>query len=99
MSDKRKKQGLEEYRKAVALKYDGENAPLVTATGGGDLADEIIAIAREHGVPLYENAELTEMLGMLELGDSIPHELYLIIAQIIALAYKIKGEGFPLQPH
>ena len=39
---------------------------------------------------MYENAELTELLSMLELGDEIPHDLYVIIAQIIALAYSLK---------
>ncbi len=84
--------GVNEYQKAVALKYDGQTAPRVTASGSGQLADEIIALARELGIPLYENPELTEMLAMLDLGDEIPHELYLIIAQIIALAYNIKAK-------
>ena len=86
------REAIDNYRKAVALQYDGQTAPTVTATGSGALAEEIIALAREAEVPLYENAELTDMLSLLELGDQIPHELYLIIAQIIALAYKIKGE-------
>ena len=64
---------------------------MVTATGEGAIAEDIIALARELGIPLYENPELTDMLAMLELGDEIPHELYIIIAQIIALAYNIKG--------
>lgn len=83
--------GVNAYQKAIALKYDGAGAPIVTATGEGVVAEDIIALARELGIPLYENPELTEMLAMLELGDEIPHELYIIIAQIIALAYKIKG--------
>lgn len=85
------KRGVNAYQKAIALKYDGIGAPVVTATGQGAIAEDIIALARELGIPLYENPELTEMLAMLELGDEIPHELYIIIAQIIALAYKIKG--------
>ena len=87
---------IEHYQRAVALQYDGKTAPSITATGSGQLADDIIALAREHGIPLYENAELTEMLAMLDLGDKIPHELYIIIAQIIALAYKLQGKH-PLQ--
>ena len=86
---------IKAYQKTIALKYDGQRAPTVTATGTGDLAEAIIDVAREHGIPLYENPELTQMLGLLELGDEIPHELYLIIAQIIALAYKIKSEAPP----
>ena len=87
----KRQRGVNAYQKAVALKYEGSGAPIVTASGEGAIAEDIIALARELGVPLYENPELTEMLAMLELGDEIPHELYIIIAQIIALAYKIKG--------
>ena len=84
---------LENYRKAVALQYDGVSAPEVTATGSGSVAAEIIEIARENGIPLYENNELIEMLSLLDLGEKIPQELYLIIAQIITLAYNIKGDN------
>ncbi|HAZ88533.1 MAG TPA: flagellar protein FhlB, partial [Marinobacter adhaerens] len=48
----------QQSRAAVALKYDGEKAPTISATGTHELAEEIIRIAREHNVPLYENAEL-----------------------------------------
>lgn len=87
----RKKHAANAYQKAIALQYEGVGAPVVTATGEGAIAEDIIALARELGIPLYENPELTDMLAMLELGDEIPHELYIIIAQIIALAYNIKG--------
>ena len=78
--------------KAVALHYDGESAPIVTATGEQDIAEQIIAIAREYGVPLYENPELVSALSTLDLGDSIPEALYLAIAEIIAFAYYIQGK-------
>ena len=87
--DKRQ-QAIDAYKKAIALKYEGVGAPLVTASGEGIIAEEIIDLARQLGVPMYENAELTELLSMLELGDEIPHDLYVIIAQIIALAYSLK---------
>lgn len=79
-------------QQAVALFYDGDNAPTITASGENDLAEQIIAIARESGVPLYENPELVKVLGTLELGDSIPEELYLAIAEIIAFAWYIQGK-------
>ena len=85
-------EGIDAYKKAVALQYDGQSAPTVTATGEGQLANDIIALARDLKIPLYENAELTEMLATLDLGDQIPHELYIIIAQIIALAYNLKDQ-------
>ena len=78
--------------KAVALHYDGESAPTVTASGEQEIAEQIIAIAREYGVPLYENPELVSALSALDLGDSIPEALYLAIAEIIAFAYYIQGK-------
>lgn len=83
-------QGIE--KKAIALIYDEVSAPTVGAKGEGDLAEQIIAIAREHGVPLYENPELVRSLARLELGDEIPELLYRVIAEIIAFAYHIRGK-------
>lgn len=77
---------------AVALKYDGENAPIVTAKGSEELAEQIIALAREHNVPLTENKELVTLLSTLELGEEIPEMLYLAVAEIIAFAYMLKGK-------
>lgn len=84
---------------AVALHYDGDTAPQVTAKGSGDLAEKIIAIAKNHNVPLQENNELVQLLSSLELGDKIPQELYLAVAEIIAFTYLLKGKtpnGFEL---
>lgn len=77
---------------AVALKYESGNAPMITATGEGAIASEIIRIAQEANVPLYENPELVALLGTLELGDEIPPALYHVIAEIIAFAYHLQGK-------
>lgn len=77
---------------AVALKYDGAHAPTVSATGTDELAEEIIRIAREHGVPLYENAELAGILSRLDLNDEIPETLYRVIAEILAFAFNLQGK-------
>jgi flagellar biosynthesis protein len=82
-------------RQAIALSYDGHQAPTLTAKGDDALAEAILTIAREYKVPIYENAELVKMLARLELGDSIPQELYLTIAEIIAFAWRLKGK-FPV---
>lgn len=78
--------------RAVALKYDGENAPTVTASGEGNIAEEIIRIAHEHGIPLREDAMLAALLGELELGEEIPQTLYRVIAEVIAFAYMVSGK-------
>lgn len=77
---------------AVALKYDGEKAPTITATGTAELAEEIIRIAREHGVPLYENPELAGILARLDLNEEIPETLYRVVAEILAFAFHLQGK-------
>ncbi|WP_222937689.1 EscU/YscU/HrcU family type III secretion system export apparatus switch protein [Spartinivicinus ruber] len=77
---------------AVALFYDGETAPKVTAKGSNEIAEEIIAIAMACEVPLYQNKELVHLLAALELGEEIPEALYFTIAEIIAFAYKLQGK-------
>ena len=76
---------------AVALRYDGERAPTIAATGTYELAEEIIRIAREHGVPLYENAELAGILARLDLNEEIPETLYQIVAEILEFAFNLDG--------
>ncbi|MBU0565522.1 MAG: EscU/YscU/HrcU family type III secretion system export apparatus switch protein [Gammaproteobacteria bacterium] len=82
-------------RQAIALSYDGVNAPSLSAKGDDELAETILAIAREHEVPIYENADLVRLLAKLELGDEIPEALYRTIAEIIAFAWYLKGKYPP----
>ena len=77
---------------AAALFYDGENAPIISARGTGQLAEEIIALAQQHNIPLYENAELVELLSTLDIGDEIPRALFITIAEIIAFAYVLQDK-------
>ncbi|MDP4537565.1 EscU/YscU/HrcU family type III secretion system export apparatus switch protein [Alkalimonas collagenimarina] len=85
---------MKKEKSATALKYDGKAAPKIIAKGHGALAEEILAVAKEHGVLIHEDEELTKLLAKMELGDSIPKELYLIIAELIAFSYVLQGK-FP----
>lgn len=78
--------------RAIALQYDGEHAPIVTASGEGAIAEEILRIAREHNIPLREDALLAELLSDLNLGEEIPPMLYRVIAEVIAYAYLVSGK-------
>jgi flagellar biosynthesis protein len=78
-------------KRAIALEYDGNSAPHITAIGHDALAEQIIAMARENGVPTMENRELAALLSQMELGDEIPETLYRCVAQIIAFAYQLRG--------
>ncbi len=77
--------------KAVALRYDKEkeNAPRIVAKGGGLLAEKIIETARKHGITVYEDKELIELLSRIELYQVIPIELYQIIAEVLAFVYRV----------
>lgn len=79
---------------AVALEYDGENAPTVNAKGTGAIAEQIIQIAQQHGIPLQQDKELIEILSDLDPGEEIPENLYRAIAEVIAFAYILSGK-FP----
>jgi len=78
-------------RAAVALFYDGKTTPRVTAKGQGHVAEEILALAREHNVPLYEDAALASLLARIDLGEKIPEKLYVAVAEVIAFAYRLSG--------
>jgi len=77
---------------AVALQYDGERAPRITAKGRNEVAEQIIGLARQHGVPMQENEVLAGLLAKVELGEEIPEALYLAVAQVIAFAYHLSGK-------
>jgi flagellar biosynthesis protein len=79
----------ERARRAAALRYEGEGAPRVVASGRGLIAAKILEAAREAGVPVREDAALAEALSRLELGREIPEVLYQAVAETLAWAYRL----------
>lgn len=77
---------------AVALHYNGNGAPRVVAKGGGQVAERIVETAREHNVPLQEDAALATALARLDLGREIPRELYVAVAHVLAFAWAVTGK-------
>ncbi|KKO51294.1 EscU/YscU/HrcU family type III secretion system export apparatus switch protein [Paenibacillus sp. DMB20] len=79
----------------MALKYTpGENdAPVVTAKGQGKLAETILERAKEHGVPVQEDAALVEVLSKLDLDQQIPPELYQLVAEVLTYVYQAEGQA------
>lgn len=77
---------------AIALSYDGDAPPIVTATGQNDIAEEILKIAEEADVPIFEDHELATLLNDLELGEHIPKPLYRVIAEVLSFAYMLSGK-------
>lgn len=87
--DQNAAQGTE--HKAVALYYDSaENvAPKVVAKGRGHVAERILELAQNSGVPVYQNKTLVNMLIALEIDREIPPDLYRAVAEIMAHVYRI----------
>ncbi|MBL4762643.1 MAG: EscU/YscU/HrcU family type III secretion system export apparatus switch protein [Gammaproteobacteria bacterium] len=78
---------------AIALEYNGKEAPRVTAKGAGSVAEEILKIAAENGIPLHEDPGLVQILSKIELGDEIPDTLYQAIAEVLAFVFLISGKA------
>ncbi len=79
-------------RFAIALEYDGRQAPVVTARGHHEIADEILQIAEQENIPVHEDEELSLLLSQLDLGDHIPEALYVVIAEVLSFAYRLSGK-------
>ncbi len=76
---------------AAALHYDplGTEPPEIVAVGRGLTAEEIVRIARENDVPIHQDAGLVEALAKLEVGRSLPRELYAVVAEVLAFVYAV----------
>ena len=72
---------------AVALHYDGLTTPRVTASGQGLSGEQIIRLAVENDVPLHEDEGLALALSCIPVGEEIPRELYLAVAEVLAFVY------------
>jgi flagellar biosynthesis protein len=85
---------MDKSPKAVALKYNqkSDHAPRVIAKGRGEIAEKIIAVAKENNVPLYEDKNLTQILEALDLETEIPAELYRAVAEVLAFIYRLNGK-------
>lgn len=84
------KSNVSKRQLAVALRYneDKEAAPRVLAKGQGNVADKILDIAREQGIPIRDDPDLVEALAKLDVGSLIPAELYPAVAEVLAFVYR-----------
>lgn len=82
-------------RQAAALEYSKDqafSAPRIIAIGEGHIAERIIALAQEEGIPIYEDVEIIAKLVRVPLGSEIPPELYQAVAKVLALIYRLEEE-------
>lgn len=83
---------------AIALQYDNESAPVVTAKGAGSVAERIEELAREAGVPIEENPMMAEALSQIEIDQEIPIELYQAVAVLIGFILRTGEAQTPKRP-
>jgi flagellar biosynthesis protein len=93
-----KQKSTDPRRAAVALRYNAatEKAPKITAKGRGLVAERIIALAREKGVPIREDPDLVQVLSQLDLNQEIPPSLYQVVAELLAFVYRLNHDYRPL---
>lgn len=84
---------------AVALRYnpDKDYTPIVVASGHGHVAEKIINLADENGVPIYRDDSATALLTMLNVGQGIPPDLYQLVAGIYVQVMRIAKDNGPKQ--
>ena len=84
-------------RRAAALRYEPgrDRAPRVIASGQGHMADRILALAHEHGVPVQQDPALAAALTQLELDREIPPQLFAAVAEVIGFLYRLQGRQAP----
>ena len=88
---------------AIALDAKGRDgtvrpkSPRVVATGRGAVAEQILAIAFEKGVPVREDSDLAQILAAVELDSEIPIDALAAVAEILSYVYRANrtwsGEG------
>lgn len=78
-------------KKVVALKYKAgeDDAPRVVAKGQGSIADQILKLAEEHKIPMYQDADLVEVLSKIDLSHAVPPEMYQAVAEVLAFVYRM----------
>ncbi len=83
--------------KAAAIQYEkgSDQAPIVTASGRGAIAEQILAIAFERGIKVREDAELVEILSLIEVDSPIPVEAFAAVAEILAYVYQANNVRKP----
>jgi flagellar biosynthesis protein len=78
-------------RSAIAIKYDIEKdaAPVILAVGKGTFAEEILKVAEDNKIPLFEDKNLANLLIKLEVDTEVPAELYTLVAEVLAFVFRL----------
>jgi flagellar biosynthesis protein len=77
------------YAAAIRYRQGKDEAPVVVASGKGQIAELIVKIATEAGVPNHTEPGLAKILAQLEPGTPIPEETYQMVASILAFIWRL----------
>ena len=84
---------MNDKKRAIALSYEQSmESPHVVAKGAGLVAERMLALAHENGVPVHEDPALLALLSSLDIEDQIPEELYQVIAELFVFLYKMERD-------
>lgn len=85
---------VDRKKMAAALAFDPkkDSAPQVLAKGVGLIAENIVKSAREHDVPVYVDEKLVTQLNNIEVGDSIPPEMFEAVAEILVFIARLDSK-------
>lgn len=86
-----------ERQTAIALKdRTAERAvPQIVASGRGKIAEQILQMAYDNGIPVREDGALAEMLAVFDLDSPIPAEAFAAVAEILSYVYRANGQPNP----
>lgn len=84
---------MTDRKKAIALSYESSmDAPRVVAKGGGLVAERMLAVAQENGIPIHEDPALMSLLSALQIEEQIPDDLYQVIAELFVFLYQMEQD-------
>lgn len=81
---------------SVAIKYNKSTmvAPIVVAKGADLVALKIREVAQFNQIPIVENITIARSLYKeVKIGESIPRNLYLAVAEILSFVYRLKKKA------
>ncbi len=78
--------------RAAAITYDGFSTPKVVARGEAELAEQILRLAEENGIPIRKDQTLSALLAQVDIGAEIPPMLYVAVAEALAFAYALQDD-------
>jgi flagellar biosynthesis protein len=81
---------------AVALEEQANSqAPKITASGRGFVAEQILEIAFANGIKVREDADLIQVLAAVDVDSDIPTEAFAAVTEILAYVYRANGQTPP----